>query len=238
MSISRTFGLVYQVAGGSAQLGGTTPGFDTTGQTHILIGVKHEGAVSTITPSSTAVSGSWTSHTARDGAAGDLHTQYFSAALTTTAAAQTASIDFNGTDTRPWCTMGVWLMNSSTGAIFQIAEANNFGTSAAPDGGTLSNAGGNNVVGFMLSGEHDAVTHTASTGWTRDYDLAGAGAGNYTAGFSRGSETTTSIDPACTQSGSSPWAVVSLLFSDTAAGGGGGPTGPPPGTLLMMGAGT
>lgn len=223
MAISLQYRTVLNHTSGSTPTTGprTTSTFDCTGFTHILVGCKHEGAATTITPSSTAVSGSWTSHTKETNTAtgSDLHGQFFSAAITSATTGRTATI--NLADARTFITVAVWLINTGTGVITLVSEANASSSSAgtALDGGTLSNAGGDSVVSFMMMLEYSGSTHTGAAGWAEDFDLNGTGGDNFTAGYSRGPETTASVDPSGTQTSSAHWGVISLMFKEGSAGG-------------------
>lgn len=220
MAISKSFATALNHPSGGTPVGSRqTATFDATGFTHIVVGVKHEGAVTTITPSSTAVGGSWTSHTKEtvNAASDDLHGQFFTAAITSATTGRTATATFAAD--RTFISVAVWLINSGTGAISLVSEANAEGSGTGLDGGTLSNAGGDGVVSFMMMLEYSGSTHTGSSGWAEDFDFNGSGGDNFTAGYSRGSETTTSIDPSGTQSNSAAWGVISLAFKEATAGG-------------------
>ena len=222
MSISKSFATALNdTTGSTPKTTRTTATFDTTGFTHILVGTKFEGGDTTVTPSSTAVSGSWTSHTKEIVAAtsSDLVGQLFSAVITSATTGRTATITFAAG--RTFSTVAVWVMNATSGVIALVAEANGEGTGTALDGGSLSNAGGDSVVSFMMCLEYSASTHT-SAGWTgatngaEDFDFGGSD--NFTAGYSRGAETTNPIDPTATQTNSAAWGVLSLMFKEDAGG--------------------
>lgn len=220
-AIAKTFATALNMpSGGTPAASRTTGTFDASSQTQILVCGKWESGDTTVTPTSTAVSGSWTSHTKEivSTSSDDLVGQCFSATITSATTGRTATLSFAAS--RTFITVAVWLINSGSGTISLISEDNDEGSGTGIDAGTLSNGGGVGVVSFMVMLEYSGSTHTGAAGWTEDFDFNGSGGDNFTAGYSRGSETTTSIDPSGTQSMSAAWGALSLMFGEGAAGGG------------------
>ena len=83
----------------------TTGSFDSTGYTHIVVGVKHEGAVTTITPSDNKSTTGWTSLTKETVAAAsdDLHGQLHWAKIGSPGTGHTATATFAAS--RPYRTV-------------------------------------------------------------------------------------------------------------------------------------
>lgn len=218
--------------GGTPASSRTTSSFDSTGYTHILIGVKWEGGNTTVTPSDNKSSTSWTSHTKEivAGTSSDLCGQFFSAAIGSPGTGHTATASFAAS--RTFITVAVWIIDADSGTITLVSEATNEGSGTTVDAGTLSNAGSDSVVSFMMGLEYEATSWTPGSGWTEDFDLGGGD--NYSGGFSRGAETTSSIDPACTKSGGGTWGAISICFKE-GGGGGGGASGR---DLMLLGVGT
>jgi hypothetical protein len=112
--------------------------------------------------------------------------------------------------------MLVWLISAGT-TLELDAETGDSGTGSAVDAGTLSTTGVA-VVSFHYICPYASGTYTPSAGWSEDHDGATDGVSQY--GASRGSETTTPIDPSATWTNTSDWASVAASFREAAGGGG------------------
>lgn len=226
MSISKAFATVGASgagAGGTPAASLTTSSFNSTGYTHLVVGVKHEGGATTITPSDNKSSTSWNSLTKEQvstAGSGDLQGQFFWVKIGSPGTGHTVTASFAAS--RTYITVGVWLVNTTSGEMSLVAEATNEGTDGTGagtlDAGTLSNPGGDSVVAFMMMLEYAGVTHTGVAGWTEDFDPPPS-SDNFTAGYSRGAETTDPINPAGSQNSSNPWGAISCMFKEATAGG-------------------
>lgn len=190
---------------------------NSTGFTHVVVATKWEGGDTTVTPSDNKSTSSWNSLTKQ---ASPASSQMFWAKIGSPGASHTVTLTFAAA--REWKTITVWLINANSGEIELVDEAGATGNSATHDAGTLDNAGGDSVVSFFLAGPFYGTTYTAVAGWTEDAD----GMGAVSAGaFSRGPETTTSVNPSATAAGgAAEWSAVAAMFKEV-DGGGGGATG-------------
>lgn len=210
MAISKAFALgIGDSAAGTTQTTGT---FDSTGYTHLVVFTKYEGASDTPSVSDNKGSTGWSSLTRQGNGVSDSWGQFFWAKIGTPGTGHTVTVT---TASRPYRSIVVWRIASGTGEISVVSEVTATGSSATPDAGTLSNAGGDSVVSFMGVAEYNAVVYTAGTGWAEDYDPNGP---IYTYGQSRGAETTTSIDPTCTGDGTQDWAACAVAFKESSSG--------------------
>lgn len=220
MSISKQFATVASTPADEGVTSLTTAEFDSTGFTHLVVGVKHETGATTITPSDNKGSTGWNPLTKEEvstAGSGDLQGQMFWVKIGTPGTAHTVTVTFGAS--RLYVTLAVWLVNATSGEMALVSEATNEGTDGTGagtlDAGTLANAGADSVVSFMVMLEYGFVTHTAVAGWTEDFDLNGVGSSNYTGGYSRGPETTNPVNPAGDQSVSNPWGAIASMFKES-----------------------
>lgn len=225
MAITKAFAVS---AHNSASAGALTTGtFDSTGYTHLVVFFKHEGAAATLTPSDNKSSSSWNSLTQENHTNGDENGQMFWVKIGSPGSGHTVTVTPSAN--RAWRGLIVWRVNVDSGTAELDAQTNAEGDSAAPDGGSLATTGAS-VVSFMGCGLYDSAATAPGSGWTEDVD----GAGVTHAGFSRASETTSPIDPACTWSANNAWVVCAASLRE-GAGGGGGASGR---DLMQLGVGT
>lgn len=213
MTISKQFALSGGESANDTSF--TTSTFNSTGFTHLVAFVKHEGALATITMSDNKSSGTWNALTKKSHSNNDLHGQLFWVKIGSPGTGHTVTMTYNAA--RPWKSVGVWLINATGGDIELDTEAGDVSASpgTAVDAGMLSTSGAS-VVSFLGCCEYASLTWTPSSGWTEDYDGTG---GMSTGGFSRGAETTTPIDPAATASTATEWVAVSAAFREVVAAG-------------------
>lgn len=226
MALTKAFALgAADSASGSSQ---TTATFNSTGYTHLVVFTKHEGATTTITPSDNKSSTGWTSQTKVSNRAVDSWGQFHWVKIGSPGTGHTVTITLGAA--RAFRTIIVWLVNASTTgeiAVDAAAQAASPSDNTAVDAGTLSTSGAS-VVSFMGVAEWASAVYTAGTGWTEDYDPNGP---TYTYGQSRGPETTTPIDPACTSNTAQDWAACAVSFLEGTASG----PAPGAGTVTLTG---
>lgn len=216
MAITKAFKIGAQNGASGTTL--TTGNFDSSGNTHLVVGVKHEGAITTITPSDNKGSTGWSSLTKQAYAPGpDGFVQLHWVKIGTPGASHTVTITLGAA--RVFRTAIVWCVNADSGDIELDAETTAQSTvdGTAVDAGSLATTGVS-VASFMIAGEYAVVTWTPGTGWTEDYDPSGPD--NYTGGFSRGAETTSPIDPVATASTAMAWGAAAAAFRELVGGGG------------------
>jgi hypothetical protein len=201
---------------GSGITSETTSTFDSTGFTHLVVFVKHEGSSQTITPSDNKGSTGWSSGTKQGNRAADSWGQFHYVKIGTPGTGHTVTVTFTSAS---FTTILVWLVNSSTGEIALDAQsvAPSPSDTTAIDAGSLVTSGAS-VVSFMGVAEYAVCIYTAGSGWTEDHDANGP---NWTYGQSRGPETTSPIDPVATGNSAMDWAACSAAFREAAGGGGG-----------------
>lgn len=217
MAISKAFGGTGTSSGSTTTV--ATGNINTTGKTHVVVFVKHEGATTTTTMSTNVGTLTWNALTKiGNRVAQDSWCQLHWAKLSGTSATQTFTATLGAA--RSFKTIGAWLITADSGDIELDAES--VGTSISsifeePDAGSLVTSGAS-VVSFMGVAEYAVSTYTAGSGWTEDWDLNGSGS-SYAFGQSRGPETTTPIDPVCDMSASSmDWAACSASFRELVGG--------------------
>lgn len=186
MAIAKAF--AASVAGSSSGGVLTTGAFDSTGYTHLGVFFKHEGAPTTLTPSDNKTSTVQDTLTKEDHTSGDLSGQMFVLKIGTAGAGHTVSV--TPTANRSFRGLEVWLIDADSGTAALDAQSNAEGHSNAPDAGSLVTTGAS-VVSFLGCGLYNNQATTPGSGWTEDVD----GSGRDFAGFSRGPETTTPINP-------------------------------------------
>jgi hypothetical protein len=206
----------FAIAAGNGDTGGalTTGTFDSTGFTHLVVGYKHEGATTTLTPSDNKGSTGWNSLTKINHSNGDLSSQMFWVPIGTPGTGHTVTI--TPAASRPWRTMVVWLVSAGT-TVELDAQAGAQSSGSAVDAGSLATTGVS-VVSFLFVGPYASGSYTPSAGWTEDHDGAVGSVSSY--GASRGPETTTPINPAATWTNTDSWAVVAASLREASGGGG------------------
>lgn len=209
MSMSKLYSTTVGGAGSATSIAAT---IDSTGYTHAVVYVKHEGVSVSITLSDNKSSPTWNSTPKVTHANGDIEGQLFWVKIGSPGASHTITATLGAS--RAFRAMVVYLINAS-GNIEQDAEAHASGTGTAVDAGTLSTTGVS-VLSFMITGPYNTGSHTPSTGWTEDFDTA-ASTVNMWAG-SRGPETTTPIDPAETWTLNDAWVTSAISFREVTSG--------------------
>lgn len=193
---------------------------DSTGYTHVVCFVKHEGAATTITGADNKSSGAFNQLTKVDHSNGDLSSRLLWVKIGSPGTSHTITATFGAS--RLYRRLACWGVNSGTGELELDVEATAQGSSATPDAGSLATTAA--TVSFMGVGEHDVVTYTPGSGWTEDLDSS-------IHAQSRADASGT-LDPTCTSSGGMDWTANAASFKE-AAGGGGATVR----TLMMMGVG-
>ena len=201
MALSKLFG-----AGARDDASGTvltTAAFDSTGYTHLVVFMKHEGATTTKTLSDNKGSSASTNLTLEShSGTGDLDGQLAWMSIASPGSGHTATMTLGAA--RPFRNFIVWLVNASGGRLELDVQSTAEGNSTTPDAGSLVTTAA--TVSFMGVGEYAAGTYTIGTGWTEDYDN-----GSY--GQSR-SDASGTLDPVCTASGSMFWVACAASFKE------------------------
>lgn len=193
--------------------------FDSTGYTHVVCFVKHEGTPTTITESDNKGSGAYNLLTKVDHSNGDLSSRLMWVKIGTPGASHTVTVTYGSG--RLYSRLACWGINATSGDIELDVQATNQGTGTAVDAGSLATTTA--TVSFMGTGEYSSVTYTPGTGWTEDLDSA-------IHGQSRADASGT-LDPVATASGSMAWVANAASFKEV---GGAAPTVR---TLTLMGVG-
>ena len=199
----------------------TTASFNSTGYTHIVVGVNHEGAPTTLTLSDNKGSSGPTGLTKINHTNGNLNGQLIWMKIASPGSGHTVTITWGAS--RPYRNIGVWLVNSGTGELALDVETGAGGTSSPADAGSLATTTATASVLWVAN--YDSVTWTASTGWTENYD-------NGSFGGSR-TDASGTLDPQATPSLGLDWVAVAASFKESGGGGGGGTVH----NLMMMGIG-
>jgi len=183
---------------------------DSTGYTHLVCFVKHEGTPTTITESDNKGSGAYNLLTKVDHTNNDLSSRLMWVKIGTPGASHTVTVTFGAS--KPFRRLVCWGVNSGTGELALDVESNNQGNGSAIDAGSLVTTAP--TVSFMGVGEYFTVTYTPGSGWAEDLD-------NAIHAQSRADASGT-IDPVCTASNTMDWTANSASFKEAAGGGGGG----------------
>jgi len=195
---------------------------DSTGQTHIVCFVKHEGAPTTITESDNKGSGAFNLLTKVDHLNGDLSSRLMWVKIGTPGASHTVTVTYGAA--RPYSRLACWGVNSGTGELALDVEATAQGNGATFDAGTLATTAA--TVSFQGVGEYTSTIYDPGSGWTEDLD-------NNIFAQSR-SDASGTLDPVCTiPSGTMDWVTNAASFKEAAGGGGGGTAK----QLMLMGVG-
>lgn len=202
MSLSKSFATGIKADASSTSI--TSGAFNSTGFTHLVIFVKHEGATTTITPSDNAGSTGWASLTKQGDTGSGSWGQFHWVKIGTPGASHTVTATFGAA--RNFRGLLVWLVNATTGVIVLDDESTANGGTTAVDAGSLDTTGVS-VVSFMGVAESTEATFTQGTGWSEDFDTN-------TYGQSRGPETTSPIDPVCTCDTVQDWAACAASFRE------------------------
>jgi len=210
MSITESFANI--TASDASTTTVTSATFDSTSFTHLVVWDKHEGATTTATPSDNKSSTGWSSLTKEDHTNGDITSQMHWVKIETPGTGHTVTMTFGAA--RPFKRLAVWLVNSTSGEISLVAQANAEGSSAAPDAGSLA-TGADATVSFMAVGEYALADFTPSTGWTEDFDPQ-AIFGFTSFGASR-SDASGTLDPACTCTVTMDWTANAASFKELIA---------------------
>lgn len=193
---------------------------NSTGYTHIVFYVKHEGAATTISANDNKGSGAYNILTQVNHSSGDLNGVMGWVKIGTPGTSHTVTVTFGAT--KPYHRMLVWGVNSGTGELALDVESVAQGNGTAVDAGSLATTAA--TVSFMGTGEYTITTFTPGSGWTEDID-------SKTHGQSR-SDASGTINPVCTSGAAMDWVASAASYKET--GGGGGSTVR---TLSLMGVG-
>lgn len=196
---------------------------DSTGQTHLVCFVKHEGAPTTITAADNKSSGAFNLLTKIDHGNGDLSSRIEWVKIGSPGTGHTITITYGAA--RPYSRLWCYGVNSSTGELGLDVESASASTVAgtAIDAGSLATTTA--TVSFMGVGEYTFCTYTPGSGWTEDLD-------NNILAQSR-SDASGTLDPVATSSLSMDWTANSASFKEVAGGGGGSTVR----NLMLMGVG-
>lgn len=185
---------------------------DSTGYTHVVCFVKHEGAPTTITESDNKGSGAFNMLTKIDHTNNDLSGLMIWVKIGTPGAGHTVTVTYGAArpHSRLWC----YGINSGTGELALDVEAAAQGSGFAPDAGSLVTT--SPTVSFMGVGEYTATTYTPGSGWTEDLD-------NVIFAQSR-QDASGTLDPVCSSLVTMDWVACAASFKEAAGGGGGSPS--------------
>ncbi len=134
---------------------------NSTGYTHIVCFVKHEGAPTTITAADNKGSGSYNLLTKVDHSNGDISSRIEWVKIGTPGTSHTITATFGAS--RPYRRLICWGVNSGTGELALDVEATNQGNGASQDAGSLATSAA--TVSFMGVGEYISTTYTPGSGW-------------------------------------------------------------------------
>jgi len=205
-ALSKAF-LGSNVTGGVTEITSiAVTGLNTTGYTHLIVFVKHEGASTTITAADNKGSGAYNGLTIEDHTNGDLHSRLLWVKLGTPGTSTDVTVTFGAG--RPYSRIAVWGVTSGTGELALDAQSNNEGTTTAIDAGSLVTTAA--TVSFMGVGEYSSRNYTAGSGWAEDLD-------NVIFCQSRADASGT-LDPTATADGDMDWTANSASFKEAAGG--------------------
>lgn len=180
---------------------------DSTGHTHIVCFVKHEGAADTITGADNKGSGAYTGLTKVDHSNNDLSGRLLWVKIGTPGTSHTITVTFGSS--KPYRRLAVWGVNADSGNIDLDVQATAQGTgTSAIDAGSLATTAA--TVSFMGIGEYATTTYTPGSGWTEDLD-------NGIHAQSRADASGT-LDPACTSVASMDFVACAASFKELAGG--------------------
>lgn len=204
--------------------------FDSTGYTHLVVVGRFQSTDTTITWSDNKGSSGWSSLTKQSNGAGSdtSRIQMAWVEIGTPGTGHVVTMTLGGL--REWRGLHVWVVNATGGEMELVAESTATGVGTAIDAGSLATGSGP-TVSFMSVAPFDALTYTAGSGWTADYNASSGLDASYAQSRSDSSGT---IDPVCTGSVSMDWATVSATFREPGSGGAGGSSIK---RLLTLGAG-
>lgn len=181
---------------------------DSTGQTHVVCFVKHEGSATTITIADNKGSGAFNLLTKVDHSNNGLSSRLAWVKIGSPGTSHTITATYGAGKT--YSRMACWGINSGTGDIALDVEASASGNGTAVDAGSLATTAA--TVSFMGVGESTGTAYTPSTGWTEDLDSSIYGASR--------ADASGTLDPACTSDASMDWTSNAASFNETGGGGG------------------
>jgi hypothetical protein len=204
MALSKAFlGSTIQDASG----GSIACTVNSTGYTHIVAFVKHEGASTTITGADNKGSGAYNGLTIVDHANNDLHTRMLWVKIGTAGASHTVTLTFGAA--RAFSRMAVWGVSSGTGELGVDTSVQTSGTGTAINAGSLVTTTA--TASFMGVGEYFATNYLASGSWSEDLD------NNIFAASRTDASGTFNAD--CTAADSMDWAANAASFKEASASG-------------------
>jgi len=182
---------------------------DSTGYTHLVCFVKHEGSPTTITEDDNKGSGAYNLLTKVDHTNADLSSRLMWVKIGTPGTGHTVTVTYGSA--KPYSRLAVWGINSDAGDIALDVEATAQGNGASFDAGTLTTTAA--TVSFQGVGEYTFTTFDPGSGWTEDLD-------NNIFCQSRSDASSATIDPVCTiPSGTMDWVTCAASFKEVAGSG-------------------
>lgn len=185
----------------------TTNTFDSTGYHYIVAVGKNELSNPTITLSDNK-STVFTHLTKRVNGSNNLQAVLAWGPLTAPGSGHTVTVTFGASVN--YHVVGLWLIDSDGAAIELVSgsDVGDTGTSTTIDAGTITTDAAS--VSVLFGCTRGGASYTASSGWTEDFDSAGAPS-SY-AFFSRADASAGTIDPSATISASEDWVAVAASF--------------------------
>jgi len=180
---------------------------DSTGYTHIVLFVKHEGTPTTITAADNKGSGAFNLLTKVDHTNNGLSSRLEWVKIGTPGTSHTVTVTFGAS--KPYRRLVVWGVNSGTGELAVDVESVAQGSGTAIDAGSLVTTAA--TVSFMGVGEYTSTNYSPGSGWTEDLDSA-------IHAQSRADAAGT-LDPVCTSLASMDWTANAAAFKEVSNGG-------------------
>jgi hypothetical protein len=195
-----------------------SPTFDSTGYDVVAFAVKWEGPDTVVTVADNKGSGAYTPLTKVNHSNGDLNIRGFWKHIGTPGSGHIVTASF--VDISPYQGVGLWLVNSTTGAILSLdVESVAQGFGATHDAGSLATTAAASL--HFVGGSYATHDHTAGSGWTLD---AEGSAAEYLAYQSRLEAAAGTFDPVATSNTSSDWVAISMAFREATSGATAGPS--------------
>ena len=178
-------------------------GLNTTGYTHVVFFVKHEGSTTTISGSDNKGSGAYNQLTLQAHSNGDLHGRLLWVKLGSPGTSTDVTATFGASVA--YRRMAVWGVTSGTSELALDVEDTDQGNVTTVDAGSLVTTAA--TASFQGTGEYTVRTYTPGTGWTEDLD----------SNIHAQSRTDASgtLDPVCTLSSAMEWVTCAASFKES-----------------------